>query len=174
MATKIKFGTSTGSVDIYQYHGLFRVSSKLFIGPIAGYDFDEGYDEFFPDTVNDEDLGRHVRLGCDQSREIPWESVKGPLDMKLKRKKLQEWHRKAFRAANVRDLGELWDNCSFASCSRTTDFFLLINGAQKSPTNIVGMTEFFTSYWESVLKHPVSDQELGAETRVVLGKMAKD
>lgn len=173
MATKIPHGTSTGDVHVFHYHGLFRVSSLVSIGPITGYDFDQGYDEFFPDTVSDIELGQHIRLGCEQSRSLPWESITAPLDMKLMRKKLQEWHKKAFITAGVKDLGELWDKCSFVSCSRTTDFYLWINGARKSPTNIVGMTELFPEYWESVLHHPVSDHDLGTTTRLVLGKMVR-
>ena len=141
------------------------------IGPMSGYDFDHGYDEFFPDSISPTELGAAVKASCSATRILDWDQVDKPLDMKKLRKKLQQWHRLAFLKTGASDLAILWHGCQFSVCKLDKANYLFSNGEEASATDIAALPNNHAAYQETICPINSPEDQLGAAAVKMLGCM---
>jgi len=171
MVFKVLSKDVTGNIEIYRFHGNFRLTSCR-EAVVSGMDLDQGMDEFLPVTVGDAELGAAIRRCHDATRFVDWRTLpKGEAAKIYNRewqKKLQLWERKALEITGCKNLKELYADASHSSSIRTKAVCVFFNSQLKEPTEFFSIADHKPEYQEFIVPQPASDEALGQAARAAL------
>lgn len=171
MGFKVLCKDVTGRIEIYRFHGLYRLTSCR-DAAVVGLDLDQGLDEFLPVTASDAEFGAAIRRCHDATRFEDWRTLpKGEAAKAANRdwkKKLVLWERKAMEMTGCKTLKELFADVSQSSSTRTKTVYVFFNSQLKEPTEFYGIADHKPEYREFIIQQPASDEALGQAARAAL------
>lgn len=172
MAFKTLIKEVTGRIEIYRFHGVYRLTSTV-QSVFNHKDLDNGLDEFLPITVSNAEFGTAIRRCHDATRFIDWRTLpKGEAaraDEKEWKKKYVEWERKALEMTGCKTVAQLYEgDASHSSSTRTKDVYVFFNSNLKTPNEFYSIPDHFPEYCEFIINQPASDEALGQAARAAL------
>jgi hypothetical protein len=173
MAFKTLIKEVTGRIEIYRFHGVYRLTSTV-QSVFNHKDLDDGLDEFLHITVSDTEFGAAIRRCHDATRFVDWRTLpKGEAaraDEKEWNKKYVLWQRKALEVTGCQTVKELYAAADIShSCStRTKQVYAFFNSSLDKPTEFYSIPERSPDYREFIINQPASDETLGQTARAAL------
>ena len=171
MAFKTLIKEITGRIELYRFHGFYRLTSTE-QSVFNSMDLDQGTDEFLPVTISDVEFGAAIRRCHDATRFVDWRTLPKKEAAKAAerewKKKYVEWESKALEVTGCKTLEELYADASNSSSTRTKDVYVFFNSNLKTPAEFYSIPDHFPDYREFIVKQPASDEALGRAARAAL------
>ena len=175
MVFKVLTKDVTGSIQIYRFHGHYRLTSCR-EAVVTGMDLEQGMDEFLPITVSDAEFGAAIR-GChDATRFVDWRTLpKGDAARAWERewdKLFVLWEQRALEVTGCKTLKELYADASHAGSTRTKEVYAFLNSEIKKGV-FYPVLDHEPEYQEFIVPQPASDEAIGRAARAALDALVR-
>jgi hypothetical protein len=175
MVFKVLQKDLTGRIEIYRFHGLYRLTSCR-QAVVSGMDLEQGVDEFLPVTASDAEFGAAIRRCHDATRFVDWRTLpKGEAARAWERewdKLYVLWEQKAMAVIGCKTLKELYVDASQASSDRTKELYAFLNSEIKKGV-FYPVLDHEPEYQEFLVQQPASDEAIGRAARAALAALVR-
>lgn len=176
MAFKVLQKDLTGRIEIYRFHGHYRLTSCR-QAVVSGMDLEQGMDEFLPVTVSDAEFGAAIRRCHDATRFVDWRTLpKGEAARAWERewdKLYVLWEQRALAVTGCKTRKDLYSDASNASSDRTRDVYAFFNSQLKESTAFFQIADHKPEYQEFIVQQPASDEAIGWAARAALDAVVR-
>jgi hypothetical protein len=176
MAFKVLQKDVTGSIEIYRFHGHYRLTSCR-EAVVVGMDLEQGMDEFLPVTVSDAELGAAIRRCHDATRFVDWRTLpKGEAARAWGRdwdKLYVLWEQRALEMTGCKTRNELYADASHTGSTRTKEVYAFLNSQIKGSTDLSSIADHKPEYQEFLVRQPASDEAIGRAARAALDAVVR-
>jgi hypothetical protein len=176
MAFKVLQKDITGRIQVYRFHGFYRLTSNR-QAVVTGMDLEQGMDEFLPVTVSDAEFGAAIRRCHDATRFVDWRTLpKGDAARAWERewdKLYLLWEQRALEVTGCKTLKALYADASHAGSTRTKEVYAILNSQIKGTTEFSSIADHKPEYQEFLVQQPASDEAIGRAARAALGALVR-
>lgn len=175
MVFKVLQKDITGRIQVYRFHGFYRLTSNR-QAVVTGMDLEQGMDEFFPVTVSDAEFGAAIRRCHDATRFVDWRTLpKGEAARAWERewdKLYVRWEQRAMQVTGCKTLKALYADASHAGSTRTKEVYAFLNSEIKKGV-FYPVLDHEPEYQEFLVQQPASDETIGQAARAALDAMVR-